>query len=335
MILAEALREVLGGRTLELDRARRAMSALMEGAASPGQAGALIGALAMRGPTCDELVGFGQAVRERCVRVKVERSPLLDLCGSGAAGSFNISTAVAFIVSGAGVAVAKQVSHAVAGNGGSADTLAALGVRLDAGPQAAVRCLEETGTGFFLSSVFHPALQGMLPLRRELMVRTVFDLLEPLANPAGAASQLLGAYSAALVPMLVRALKALGSESAMAVCSRDGLGAFSTSAPAVVAQLRGGRIEEYEVDSAALGMAPCRRQDLAGSDAAGNAKSLIAILRGERGPLFHAALLNAAAALMVAGQASDLKEGIGLAVESVDSCRALEALESVRKLCPK
>jgi anthranilate phosphoribosyltransferase len=334
VILGEALREVLGGRTLEIDRARRAMSVLMDGAALPSQAGALVGTLAMRGPTCDELVGFGQAVRERCVRVAVRRAPLLDVCGSSLAGSFNISTAVAFIASGAGVAVAKQVSHAVAGGSGSADTLAALGVRLDGGPQAAVACVEATGTGFFLGSVFHPALNNVLALRRELGVRTVFDLLEPLANPAGADCQLLGAYSAALVPMLARALKALGSEAALVVCSRDGLGAFSASAPAVVAQLRGGRIEEYEVDAAALGLQPCRRQDLAGGDAAANARILLSILRGERGPLFDAALLNSAAALMVAGQAADLKEGLARAEESVDSCRALEALESVRRLCP-
>jgi len=328
----EALKCVLAGRTLAVDRARRAMGCVIDGASSAAQAGAFVGALALRGPTCEEIVGFSQAVRERCVKVKVGRTPLLETCGTGSPGAFNISTTVAFIAAGAGVAVAKQVSRAVLGRCGSADVLEALGVRVDLPPGQAARCVEDAGVGFFLASAFHPALISVNPLRRELGVRTVFDLLEPLANPAGAGWQLLGVYAAGLVPMLARALQALGSESAMVVSSRDGLDEFSLGAPAVVAQLRGGRIEEYEVDAAALGFKRCRPADLAGGDATANAKILLSILKGERSPAFDVALLNAAAALMVAGLAADFKEGLARAAESVDGCRALEALESVKKL---
>ena len=328
----DALAAVLGNGTLPLHKARRAMGAMLSGGATPAQTGAFVGALAMRGPTCDEIVGFSQAVRELGLKAKVSRTPLLETCGTGAPGAFNISTTVAFIAAGAGAAVAKQVSRPTGKPCGSADVLEALGVHVDLPAPRAARCVEEAGVGFFLSSLFHPALDSVRLLRRELGVHTVFDLLEPLANPAGASQQLLGVYAPGLVPMLARALQALGSASAMVVSSRDGLDELSLAAPAVVARLREGRIEEYEVDAAALGFKPVRTADLAGSDAAANARILLGILKGERGPAFDVALLNAAAALMVAGLAADFKEGLARATESVDSCRALQALEAVRKL---
>jgi len=328
----EALQAVLSGGSLPVHLARRALGAVLGGGATPAQTGAFIGALAMRGPTCDEIVGFSQAVRERCVKVQVARAPLLETYGTGSPGTFNISTTVACIAAGAGAAVAKQVSRATGKRCGSADVLEAMGVRVDIAPEQAARCVQEAGVGFFLSSRFHPALEAVRPLRRELGVHTVFDLLEPLANPAGATHQLLGVYAAGLVPMLARALQALGSESAMVVSSRDGLDEISLAAPAVVARLRAGRIEEYEMDAAALGLKPARTADLAGGDAEANARVLLSILKGERGPAFDVARLNAAAALMVAGRAADFKEGLARAEESVDSCRALQALETVKKL---
>jgi anthranilate phosphoribosyltransferase len=328
----EALQAVLAGGTLPVHRARRALGALIDHGATAVQAGAFLGALAMRGPTVDEMVGFGQAARERCVKVSVGRTPLLDTCGTGMPGAFNISTTVAFIAAGAGVAVAKQVSRSRAGRCGSADVLEALGLRVDLPAQQAARCVETSGIGFFLSDTFHPALASADPLRQELGVHTVFDLLEPLSNPAGASCQLLGVYAAGLVPLLARALQALGSQAAIVVSSRDGLDEFSLAAPAVVAQLRSGRIEEYEVDATSLGLKRCRTADVAGGDAIFNAKTLLSILKGERGPAFDVALLNAAAALMAAGRAADFKEGLSRAAESVDGCHALKALESVRKL---
>jgi anthranilate phosphoribosyltransferase len=328
----EALESVLGGGTLAVHRARRAMGAVLGGGATPAQTGAFVGALAMRGPTCDEIVGFSQAVRELCLKAKVSRAPLLETCGTGVATVLNTSTTVAFIAAGAGATVANQVSRSSGKRCGSADVLEALGVRVDLPAPLAARCVEEAGVGFFLSSLFHPALGAVRLLRHELGVHTVFDLLEPLANPAGAAQQLLGVYAPGLVPMLARALQALGSQSAMVVSSRDGLDEISVAAPAVVARLREGRIEEYEVDAAALGFKPARTADLSDGDAAAHARILLGILKGERGPAFDVALLNAAAALIVAGRAGDFKEGLARAAESVDSCRALRALEAVRTL---
>jgi anthranilate phosphoribosyltransferase len=332
---AEALETVLGGEALPLHRARRAMGEILGGGTTPGQAGAFVGALATRGPTSDEIVGFSQAVRELGVKAKVARAPLLETSGTcaygaGAAGAFNISTTVAFIAAGAGAAVAKQVSRSGGQRCGSADVLEALGVPVELAPERAARCVEEAGVGFFLSSLYHPALESVRSLRRELGAHTVFELMEPLANPAGATQQLLGVYDPALVPLLARALQALGAESAMVVSSRDGLDEFSLSAPVVVARLRSGRIEEYELDAASLGFKPVCGAAVAGADAAANAGILLGILKGERGPAFDVALLNAAAALMVAGLAADFKEGLARAAESVDGCRALQALETVR-----
>ncbi|HAM35112.1 MAG TPA: anthranilate phosphoribosyltransferase [Elusimicrobia bacterium] len=328
---SDSLQEVLAGRALETDRARRALGFVIDGGATAAQAGAFVAGLALRGVTCDEIVGFAQAVRERSLKAKPSRAPLLETCGTGSAVAFNISTTVAFIAAGAGVAVAKQVSRAVLGRCGSADVLDALGVRVDLPPESAARCVDEAGIGFFLSSRFHPALQSVASLRQDLGARTFFDLVEPLANPAGARLQLLGVYSTALVPVLARALKALGSDSAVVVSSRDGLDEFSLAAPSVVARLRGERIEEYEVDAAALGLLRRQATETAGGDAAANAKILLAILKGERSAAFEVALLNAAAALIVAGKAADFKEGLAMATESVDSCRALGALEGVKK----
>ena len=316
VIFPESLKSVLSGRTLEVDQARRAMGSVIDGGASPSQIGAFVAALALRGPTCDELVGFGQAARERCARAQSLRTPLLEI-----SVALPIATAASFIVAAAGAALAQQVPSSADG------ILEALGIRVGSDPAVALRCVDDAGLGFFSSAVFHPELRSVLSLRGEFGVRTVFDLLGPLANPAGAQRQIVGAYAAGLVPILAKALQTLGSESVLVVHSRDGLDAFSLAAPAAVAHLREGRIEEYEVDSAALGL---KRRS--GADESFSAKSLISILKGERGPAFDSALLNAAAGLIAAGKAGDFKEGMALAEEAVDSCRALEVLEKVKRL---
>ncbi len=320
----DALHSVLQGGTLPLHRARLALGAVIDGGATAAQAGAFLGALALRGPAADELVGFGQALRERCVRVKVNRTPLLDTGGN--------STAVAFIAAGAGAAVAEQVGRGLCWRPGLAEVLDILGVRLDDSPEDSRRCVEATGICFLPQQAFHPTLERVSPLRQDLGVRTVFDLLTPLAHPAGAGRQLLGVPAAPLVPLLARALKSLGSESAMVVSSRDGLCGFSLAAPTVVAHLRAGRIEEYEVDAAALGLQRRPAADCVSRSPAAEAALVLATLKGERGPAYDAALLNAAAALIVADRASDFKEGLARAAESIDSCRALQTLEAVKKL---
>ena len=321
VIFPESLKSVLSGRTLEVDQARRAMGSVIDGGPSTSQIGAFVAALALRGPTCDELVGFGQAARERCARAQPLRTPLLEI-----SGTCPIATAASFIAAAAGAALAQQVSPDAEG------ILEALGITIGSAPAVALRCVDDAGLGFFSSAVFHPELRSVLSLRGEFGVRTVFDLLEPLANPAGAQRQVVGAYAAGLVPILAKALQALGSESVLVVHSRDGLDAFSLAAPAAVAHLREGRIEEYEMDAAALGLKRRPGAALPGGDAASQAKSLISILKGERGPAFDSALLNTAAGLIAAGKAGDFKEALALAEEAVDSCRALEVLEKVKKL---
>ena len=318
---SEALKSVLGGRVLETDQARRAMGFILGNGATPAQAGAFLGAVILRGAACEELIGFGQAVREKCVKVEVKRSPLLEVCGTAAPGAFHVSTIAAFIAAGAGAAVALQVGR------GAADVLEALGIRAD---QKAGQCVEEAGAGFFPFKIFHPALQGVASLRRELGGSTVFDLLESLANPAGARRQVVGVCAPAMAPILARALQALGSEAAMVVSSRDGRDALSPGAPSAIAHLCAGRVNEYEVDAETRGFKRSTCADFSKGEPAANAKILLGVLKGERGPVFDAAILNSAAALVVAGKAADFKEGLALAEESVDSCRAIGVLEAVK-----
>ena len=320
----ESLRSVLAGRTLETDQARRALGFILGGGATPAQAGALCGAIIMRGVSVEELIGFGQAVREKSVKAPVKRSPLFEVCGTAAPGSFHVSTIVAFIAAGAGVGVALQVGR------GAADALENLGVDLSS--QKAGPCLEETGIGFFLFEAFHPALKGAAAFRQELGGCTPLDLLEPLANPAGAQRQLVGVCATAMGPVLCRTLQALGSESAMLVSSRDGRDELSLGVPSAVAHLRDGRIEQYELDAESLGLKRSAAVDLSKGKPEANAKILLGVLKGERGPVFDSALLNAAAALVVAGKAADFKAGLAQAEESVDSCRAIGVLEAVKKL---
>ncbi len=334
MPFAETLKLLLEGRALGREQARAAMGELMEGRATPGQIGAFLAALRVRGETLDELVGFARAMRERALPVKVARRPLLDTCGTGgdASGTFNISTTVAFIAAGAGAAVAKHGNRSVSSRSGSADVLEALGVKTDAAPEVMARCVEEAGVGFLFAPALHPAMRHAGPVRKELGARTVFNLLGPLSNPAGADRQLLGVYSTALVPVLAKALLALGSVEALVVSSRDGLDELSLRATTVVARVRGGQVEEYELDARAHGFGEYAAGAFAGGDAERNAEILLAVLRGEKGPARDISLWNAAAALMAAGLAGDMKDGLARSGEAVDSGRALKSLESLKKL---
>ena len=333
-MFTDSLKIVLAGRTLDTAQARQAMGELMDGRATPAQIGAFLAALRVRGETFVEIVGFARALRERAVAVKVARSPLLDTCGTGGdgAGTFNISTTAAFIAAGAGAAVAKHGNRCVSSRCGSADVLEALGVKTDIPPENAARCVDGAGIGFLFAPALHPAMKHAAPVRRELGGRTVFNILGPLANPAGARRQLLGVFAQPLVPLLARALQELGSEEAIVVWSRDGLDEFSLAAPAVVAHLRGGKIKEYELDASSLGLPRCAPGDFAGGDAAKNAEILLSVLQGGKGPARDISLLNAGAALVAAGPAADFKAGLELARDSIDSGRALKSLEALRRL---
>jgi anthranilate phosphoribosyltransferase len=264
----------------------------------------------------------------------VRRRPLLDTCGTGGdgAGTFNISTTVAFIAAGAGAAVAKHGNRAVSSRSGSADVLEALGVRTDLKPARAARCVEELGVGFLFAPSHHPGFARVGPVRRQLGARTVFNLLGPLANPAGAPRQLLGVYAVALVRPVAEALRALGAERAFVVSSRDGLDEVSLSGSTVVASLRAGRVSVSEITPEAVGLRRRPLSALAGGAAKLNAKILRAVLSGDAGAPRDACLLNAAAALQAAGLAQSWREGLALAAESVDSGRALAALEALVRM---
>ncbi|MBI4425524.1 MAG: anthranilate phosphoribosyltransferase [Elusimicrobia bacterium] len=333
MVLA-LLKRLLEGSRLSRGEARSAMDGLMEGSATPGQIGAFLAALKVRGETEEELAGFAEAMRARAIRVSIDRRPLLDTCGTGGdgAGTFNISTAAAFVAAGAGAAVAKHGNRSVSSRCGSADVLEALGVKPDPDPALANRCVSEAGLCFLFAPAFHPATRHVAPVRRELGVRTVFNLLGPLANPAGATRQLMGVYDGRLLAAIATALRALGTEEAMVVAAADGLDELSPSAPTRVAHLKDGRIREYEVTPESAGVARQPEGACKGGDAAENARILREVLEGRPGPAREAVRLNAAAALVVTGLAEDLRTGAVLAGRSIDSGKALKSLETLKLL---
>lgn len=304
------------------------MAALISGDATDAQAGAFLAALKVRGESVDELVGFAQATRAKAIAVRPKSRRLIDTCGTGGDGSgtFNISTTVAFVAAGAGAAVAKHGNRAVSSKSGSADVLEALGVKTETTPKLMAECVDTAGVGFLFAPALHPAFARMRSVRKELGARTVFNLLGPLSNPAGAKRQLLGVYSTALVRPLAEALKALGSEEAMVVSSRDGLDEIALSAPTVVARLSKGKITVEELKPERLGLKRRPLSALRGGDAKRNAAITRAILWNKKGPAREIVVLNAAAALMVAGQARNWKEGLRLANASLDSGRAAASL---------
>jgi anthranilate phosphoribosyltransferase len=329
-----ALQHLLTGSALARAEARRAMGAVLDGEATDAQIGAFLAALRVRGETVPEITGFAEAVRARAKSVKVKRTPLLDTCGTGGdgAGTFNISTTVAFIAAGAGAAVAKHGNRAVSSRSGSADVLEALGVRTGLAPARAARCVEKIGVGFLFAPSHHAGFARVAPVRRQLAARTVFNLLGPLCNPAGAPNQLLGVYAIALVRPVAEALRALGGERALVVAARDGLDEMSLSSATVVARLSGGRVSLEEVTPESVGLKHRPLSALAGGDARRNAEILRSVLSGKAGAPREACLFNASAALQAAGLAKNWREGLALAAESIDSGRALAALEALVKM---
>lgn len=328
------LKRVLSGGRLSAAEARAAMDALMEGEATDAQAGAFLAALKVRGETVDELVGFARSLRARAVGVKPKSSPLLDVCGTGGDGSgtFNISTTVAFVAAGAGAYVAKHGNRSVSSKSGSADVLEELGVKTIVPPARAAKCVDVAGVGFLFAPRHHLAMVKVAGVRRELGVRSAFNLVGPLVNPAGAPRQLMGVWSTDLVRPVAAALKALGTEDALVVSSKDGLDELSLSAPTVAARVRKGKVTVTEIDARRLGLKRAPLAALKGGDAKVNARITRDVLHGEEGPRRDVVLLNAAAALLVAGVAADLKEGVERARASIDSGRAAGALRLLARL---
>ncbi len=326
----EAISAVVEGRSLSEDEAAAVMEELMAGEASPAQTAALLTALRMRGETVEEIAGFARVMREKATRVEVGL-PLVDTCGTGGdgKGTFNVSTTAAFVAAGAGQAVAKHGNRAASSGCGSADLLEALGVNINLNAAQVANSIEEVGMGFMFAPMFHPSMKFVAPVRREIGIRTVFNILGPLTNPAGATRQVLGVADPVAAGKMAQALGRLGCQRAMVVHGRDGMDELSLSAPTEVWDVQGSGIKTYVVDAEELGLPRHDLSAVRGGDAEANAAITRAVLEGERGPARDVAVLNAAAALMVSGCAEDLKEGLALAATSIDSGAARAKLAAL------
>ncbi|MDB5557895.1 MAG: anthranilate phosphoribosyltransferase [Enterovirga sp.] len=322
------LAKVATGAALSREEAREAFETLLSGEVTPAQAGAYLMALRVRGEALAEIIGAVEAMRGRMLRVNAPPGAI-DIVGTGGdgSGSYNISSLAAIIVAGAGVKVAKHGNRAASSKSGAADVLGALGVRLGLDPQGLERCLDQAGLCFMFAQTHHASMRHVAPTRVELGTRTLFNFLGPLSNPAGVRRQVLGAFSGAWLEPLTRALAELGTERVWAVHGSDGLDEITTTGPTQVVALEDGRIRSFTIAPEDVGLARARPEDLKGADPEHNARALLAVLDGRRTAYRDVAVLNAAAALVVAGQAQDLEDGVRRAAASVDSGAARGVLD--------
>jgi anthranilate phosphoribosyltransferase len=326
-VLSEAIDRLLAGEDLGREGAARALESVMSGDAGEAQTAGFLIALRAKGESAAELAGLAETVRSHAERVHPPDGLCIDTCGTGGGRStFNISTTSTFVVAGAGVAVAKHGNRSATSKCGSADVLEALGARIDLDPDAVARCLEETGLGFMFAPAHHPAFKHIVPVRRALGVRTIFNLLGPLTNPAGAPRQLLGVADNTYIERMASALAELGCERALVVSGRDRMDEISTGAPTDVMDVRGSVVTATVVDPAELGFAPPQDGAIVGGDPAQNAAVVESVLAGTPGPARDVVVLNAAAAIWLAGRAETLADGIPVAEESIDSGAARERL---------
>src|SRR6202171_6117128 len=333
MPLREAIRLAVEGTNLTRAQSAAAIDAMLEGGVPVTQMAALLVALRMKGETPDEIAGAAQSLRARAVRVEVSQERLIDTCGTGGGGShtFNISTASAFVAAAGGARVAKHGNRAVSSKCGSADVLGALGIEVELSPAGVAACIEECGIGFLFAPRHHAAMRHVAPVRKELGLRTMFNLLGPLANPAGARRQLLGGYAAHLAPVLARALSELGCDRAFVVHGHGGLDEISTGGPTRIAEVRDGTVREFEFQPEDAGVQRAPLEGLRGGGAPENAGMLRGVLRGEAGPRRAAVLLNAGAALAASGVCETISDGVRIAERAIDSGAALDRLERLVK----
>jgi anthranilate phosphoribosyltransferase len=340
-MILDALHKLANHRTsLTREEARGVMAQILRGDATDAQIGALLVALHMKGETVEEIVGFAQAIRAEAAPLESDdgealdlsgtgRDALVDTCGTGGdtSGTFNISTATALTIAGAGVRVAKHGNRSISSKCGSADVMEALGVNIGLPPARLAACLQQTGIAFLYAPAMHSAMKYVQPARRELRLRTVFNLLGPLTNPAKASAQVVGVYSADLVEKLAEALSELGVRRTLVVHGRDGLDEITITGPSKIAEVRNGQVRVYEVAPEDFGLQRAPLEDIAGGDAAQNAAIIRAILDGERSPRRDVVLLNAAAALVAAGHADRISEAVPLAAYAIDSGHARQRLQ--------
>jgi len=327
--MLDAIRQLADGRDLSLEEAREAVRTIMEGQATPAQIGAFLTALSVKGPTPDEIAGAALVMRDKATRIDAGDLPVIDTCGTGGTGKkpFNISTCAALVAAGGGAYVAKHGNRGATSRCGSSDVLEALGVNVAAPPAVVARCIREARIGFLFAPALHGAMKYAAPVRREIGIRTIFNVLGPLTNPAGARRQVMGVYAMDLVRPIAEVLLRLGAEHALVVHSRDGLDEIVLSAPTHVAEVRAGAVAEYDVSPETLGLEPSRLEAIRADTAEAYAEAARSVLGGEGGPRRDAVLANAAAALYVAGTSADWAEGLARAAEAIDSGAAAAALE--------
>ncbi|MDG1282696.1 MAG: anthranilate phosphoribosyltransferase [Pseudorhodobacter sp.] len=334
--MSDSLKPLIGlaaDRPLTRAEAETAFTALFEGAATPAQMGGFLMALRTRGETVDEIAAAAAVMRTKCNPVAAPIGAM-DIVGTGGdgKGTLNISTATAFVVAGAGVPVAKHGNRNLSSKSGAADALTEMGLNVMVGPKIVEKCLSEAGIGFMMAPMHHPATRHVAPVRLELGTRTLFNILGPLTNPAGVKMQLTGAFSADLIRPMAEVLLALGSSSAWLVHGGDGTDELSIAAPSKVAALKDGQIREFEISPEDAGLPLHPFEDILGGTPAENAKAFRALLNGQSGAYRDAVLLNAAAALLVAGKAGTLTEGVALARSSIDSGAARAKVEALARL---
>ena len=328
-MIQEAIRDLIAGTDLGRARTRAVMEQIMSGQATDAQIGAFLVALRIKGETIDEIVGCAEVMREKATPITTTSLDLIDTCGTGgdASGTFNISTTVAFVACGAGLSVAKHGNRSISSQCGSADVLAALGVNVEASPEKVGECIDEVGIGFLFAIALHGAMKHAIGPRRELATRTVFNILGPLTNPAGAKRQLLGVFDGALTEALAGVLRELGSDQALVVHGSDGLDEITLTGPTQVSELRDGQVSTRQIHPGDFGLQTVSAEALKGGDADYNARILREVLDGEKGPQRDVVLLNAAAAIVVGGLAEDITAGLEVARKSIDSGKARQALD--------
>ena len=325
--------KVASGALLSREESALAFDRMMSGEATPSQMGGLLMGMRVRGETVDEITGAASTMRAKMTKVAAPPEAI-DVVGTGGdgSGSYNVSTCAALIVAGAGVPVAKHGNRALSSKSGAADVLGALGVKIDLRPDEITRCIYEAGIGFMFAPAHHPATKNVAPTRVELATRTIFNLLGPLSNPAGVRRQMIGVFSRQWIEPMAQVLKALGAEAAWVAHGSDGLDEITTSGPTHIAALENGTVRTFEVNPEDIGIAKSKPEALRGGDAESNAAALRTVLKGTKGPYRDIAVLNAAAALIVAGKAKDLKDGAAMAAKSLDSGEAEGRLERLIKV---
>ena len=330
--VVDAIKMVVDGEDLTRQQMQQVMDEIMEGRATDAQIGSLLTGLRMKGETVDEIAGAAAVMREKATRISPrlkDGEPLIDIVGTGGdqSGTFNVSTTTAFVVAGAGIKVAKHGNRSVSSRSGSADLLEALGVNLDVTPRRVEECIEEIGLGFLFAPKLHPAMKNVIGPRREMGIRTIFNLLGPLTNPAGAQIELLGVFAPELCPVMAGVLAGLGTDRAWVVHGHGGMDELSLSGPTRVSAVDGGSVETFEVAPSDFGLSEAPLQEIMGGGPEENATITREILKGQGGPKRDMVVLNAAAAIYLAGRAKGLKEAAEMAQESIDSGSAAQVLD--------